>query len=78
MTLPRRWLIALIGCSVPLLLTTADASAARHRARPRAAQVTTATYHATARPHAPHRLRAGSLHNRRFAQTARRAALIGG
>jgi len=78
MTLPRRWLIALIGCSIPLLLVTADASAARRHARSHAAQVTTATYHATARPHAPRRLRAGSLHSRRFAQTARHAPLSNG
>ena len=79
----RRWFIALIGLAIPLAGANSEASAARHHARPRVAQsriagATTATYHATARPHAPRHLRAGHLHDGRFAQTVHRAPPDGG
>jgi len=70
MTLTRCSLIVLVGVALPLLLATADASAARRHARSRVAQVTTATY-ATARPHALRPVQAGLLHGSGFIQTAR-------
>ncbi len=75
MTLTRCSLIVLVGVALPLLLATADASAARRHARPRAAQVTIATY-ATARPRALRPVQAGAvpaglLHGSRFTQAAR-------
>jgi len=70
MTPTRCSLIVLAGLALPLLLATADASAARRHARSRVAHVAVATY-ATARPHALRPVQAGLLHGSRFIQTAR-------
>ncbi len=61
MTPTRRWLVAVAG--VGLAIFTIDAAAAGHHSRPRAAQVTTATYKLKLRSPALHRLHAALLRN---------------